>query len=576
MRRRSRLAVTFVALLTVGWSVVTTQPSGSALAADPEAQLAETRAQLADAQSAQQALAATLERQRAELTQLQRRSADLDGQLDLARAELAAVTAEYDRVSGLLARCATQVADIEARLAELRAQIDALDARADRGRRRHRPPNRRPRGREALLQDHLRSAYERSQTSLLEMLLSADSLDAATTQVGYLMTVSDQDTALAEEIRAIRAELETRRETLQRRPPRPRRCARRRSRRGGDARGAPRRAGGARGSAGRAQGGRRAEARRAGGRAERGARGARATSRQQIAGTRRPRPPPSAWPHSYSGRPPPAGGASRRRGAGRGGGRAPRAAAPGAAGQCRLTYGFRWPERSFDGHPGVGTDRTSRWSRRTPISGTYYPHFHGGIDIAGGCGTPIYAAGAGVVVASGQPLLAVGHRLRRGHRPRRRRPDLVLAHQPHVVVVSPGHDRDAATRSSATRERPASRPAATSTSRSTHTASGRTRASTCPRDPAQASTGAPPRPGRYSRSTYSISIRAVLNCQIEPAIAARMVASHRCGRPSASRRRSAARSPPRAADRAPSASASSWAASSAAARGRRWPSRCRR
>ncbi|HUF06498.1 MAG TPA: hypothetical protein VMP86_03810, partial [Candidatus Binatia bacterium] len=64
MRRRSHLAVTLVALLTVGWTAVTTQPSGSALAADPQAELAKTRAQLADAQSAQQSLAATLDRQR--------------------------------------------------------------------------------------------------------------------------------------------------------------------------------------------------------------------------------------------------------------------------------------------------------------------------------------------------------------------------------------------------------------------------------------------------------------------------------------------------------------------------------
>ncbi|MGH2402540.1 MAG: M23 family metallopeptidase, partial [Candidatus Limnocylindria bacterium] len=37
--------------------------------------------------------------------------------------------------------------------------------------------------------------------------------------------------------------------------------------------------------------------------------------------------------------------------------------------------------------------------------GTYYPHFHAGIDFANGCGTPIYSVGAGVVVASGQPLM---------------------------------------------------------------------------------------------------------------------------------------------------------------------------
>ena len=131
MKRRSGLAVTFVALLTVGWTVVTTYPSDRALAADPQSELAETRAKLADAQSAQAALAATLDRQRSELSQLQQRSAALDGQLDLARAELAAVTAEFERVSGLLAGVVEQVAEIEARIAELQAQIAELDARLE-------------------------------------------------------------------------------------------------------------------------------------------------------------------------------------------------------------------------------------------------------------------------------------------------------------------------------------------------------------------------------------------------------------------------------------------------------------
>ncbi len=65
--------------------------------------------------------------------------------------------------------------------------------------------------------------------------------------------------------------------------------------------------------------------------------------------------------------------------------------------------GFRWPEAA----PRV----TQEWgptsfSLEPPYTynGTYYPHFHAGIDMASGCGAPIVAAKAGVVVASGQPL----------------------------------------------------------------------------------------------------------------------------------------------------------------------------
>src|SRR6185503_5120548 len=215
MRRRSHLFVAFVALVTVGWNVVTTQPGGSALAADPQAELQQTRAQLADARTAQQALSATLQRQRSELADLERRSNELGTALDLARAELAAVTAEYDRVSEMLVQVKDQVTAIEEHLVELNDQIDELTAKLL-----HVAAaiNRRTaelREREDLLEDHLRDAYERSQTSLLEIILSADSLDEVTAQFGYLITVSDQDAALADEIRSIREELDTRRSSLQ-------------------------------------------------------------------------------------------------------------------------------------------------------------------------------------------------------------------------------------------------------------------------------------------------------------------------------------------------------------------------
>ncbi|HUF06463.1 MAG TPA: peptidoglycan DD-metalloendopeptidase family protein, partial [Candidatus Binatia bacterium] len=393
------------------WTAVTTQPSGSALAADPQAELAKTRAQLADAQSAQQSLAATLDRQRSDLADLQRRSADLDVQLDLARAELEAVTAEYNRVSALLVEVGEQVAQIEARLAELHAQIGALDAELmivanDITRR-----SAALQDREALLEEHLRSAYERSQTSLLEILLSADSLDEATTQVGYLMAISDQDALLADEIRSIREELEIRRAMLRdgRRSLAEARAVARdeeamlKARRDEltvlEAQLATLRAA--------------ADAKRAEQEAALNASlAAEGDVQAKIADNERAAQAAAELAHRLQRQAAAQQAAiaeAKRRAAAEA--EARRRAAQDAASRAEAArrnatsaYGFRWPERSFR--------ITQEWGptgfRLEPpytYGGVYYPHFHGGIDFTNGCGTPIHAAGAGVVVASGQPLL---------------------------------------------------------------------------------------------------------------------------------------------------------------------------
>ncbi len=415
MRRRSRLAVTLVALLTVGWSVVSTQPSGSALAADPEAELARTRSQLADAQSAQQSLAAVLERQRSELGGLQRRSAEIDVQLDLARAELQAVTAEYERVSGLLAQVREQVTEIEARIAELHVQIDALDEQlvavaADITQRTVALEDR-----EALLEDHLRSAYERSQTSLLEILLSARSLDEATTQAGYLMAVSDQDALLADEIRSIREELETRRAMLKdgRRSLADARAIARDEESMLKARRDELTALEARLAELRTAADRKRADQEAALNASLAAQGdveAKIADNERAAQAaadlaRRLQQQAAAQAEAIA--------EAKRRAAAEAEARrqaAERAAQDGASREAAAranatsNYGFRWPERSFRVTQEWGPTSFALEPGYT-YGGTYYPHFHAGIDFANGCGTPIYSVGAGVVVASGQPLM---------------------------------------------------------------------------------------------------------------------------------------------------------------------------
>jgi murein DD-endopeptidase MepM/ murein hydrolase activator NlpD len=421
MRRRSGLAVTFVALLTVGWTLLTTQPGGSALAADPEAELARTRAELADARSTQDSLQAALDRQRTELAQLERRSADLDVQLDVARSELAAVTAEYERVKGLLTQVREQVTQVEAHIAELKAQIAELDTElqavaADITRRTADLEER-----EALLEDHLRSAYERSQTSLLEILLSADSLDEATTQVGYLMSISEQDRALAEDIRATRAELETRRETLKdgRRALAEARAVARDQETSLKARREELTAlEGQLAELQVAADHKRAEQeaalnaslaaeddveqkiadneRAAQAAADLAAQLQRQAAAQQAAIEEAKRRAAEEARRAAE--------EAARRAAEAKSREAAQEAAREEAQNTPSRYGFRWPERSF--HVTQEWGPTS-FALEPPYTyrGTYYPHFHAGIDFANGCGTPIYATGPGVVVASGQPLM---------------------------------------------------------------------------------------------------------------------------------------------------------------------------
>ena len=96
------------------------------------------------------------------------------------------------------------VRDINGRLRDLHARIERMDRRLSVVAQEIATQTVELEAREALLEDHLRTAYEESQTSLLEIILNSDTLDDATNQVGYLLTLSDQDKELADQIRTIR------------------------------------------------------------------------------------------------------------------------------------------------------------------------------------------------------------------------------------------------------------------------------------------------------------------------------------------------------------------------------------
>src|SRR6188472_4311050 len=99
MRRRSRLAVTLVTLVTAAGMIVGGDPRDPVLAADP---IQQAKAERASIQS-------ELADQRVRLDELRAKSSQLADQLDLAEAELADITAEYERVVSLLTQVRREV-----------------------------------------------------------------------------------------------------------------------------------------------------------------------------------------------------------------------------------------------------------------------------------------------------------------------------------------------------------------------------------------------------------------------------------------------------------------------------------
>ena len=167
-----------------------------------------------DAIAQQAHMEAELARQRSQLDALRRQQADLSAsladldhqlgsvglQLDAAIRKLNLVTRNLARSRADLERYRAQIKNFESDLAHL--AVDIRQTSQDLS------------ARETLLEDHLKAAYEQSQTSILEILLSTDSFTKASSQLTYMLTLSDEDRVLADEIRGVRERLQIRQQML--------------------------------------------------------------------------------------------------------------------------------------------------------------------------------------------------------------------------------------------------------------------------------------------------------------------------------------------------------------------------
>jgi len=167
-----------------------------------------------DAINEQQRMEAELARQRQQLADLRRQQAALT-------ASLAALTTDLNRTGLELAKAVRQLERVTTALQESREALESYRTQIS-----HLADDLRQVAadlittrrelieREVLLQDHLRLAYEQSQTSMLEIILSTESFGEASNQLASMLTLSEEDRRLAEEIRETRERLAVRQQTL--------------------------------------------------------------------------------------------------------------------------------------------------------------------------------------------------------------------------------------------------------------------------------------------------------------------------------------------------------------------------
>ena len=127
--------------------------------------------------------------------------ATAEEKLAAVEAELDKLAADFEALSHEQDRTVSQIEEVQAQLDETQAQIDEKQAELE--------------GKQDVLSRRVSNSYKDGGTSMLTLLMAADSFDDLLSNSHYIEKVNDADKQVIGEIQAIRAELEQHKSTLE-------------------------------------------------------------------------------------------------------------------------------------------------------------------------------------------------------------------------------------------------------------------------------------------------------------------------------------------------------------------------
>jgi len=156
--------------------------------------------ELSDARARQAALAQQLAAQKAQVAQINALQDDLSSQIASTKRELGGINADLATVRASIGSMVVKINAVKQHYLELVNKLTDLDAQLLQIRIDELHKTWELNDRKALLAERLRVAYDTNRTSMLETFLSGASFTDVLSDVSYMIDVSEQDKALAQQI----------------------------------------------------------------------------------------------------------------------------------------------------------------------------------------------------------------------------------------------------------------------------------------------------------------------------------------------------------------------------------------